>query len=351
MTVIKDRRKLYKVYKNICGEVISLLEDLKKREEQGEDVEWKSPWNLNCRLHANLMTPNRPYSLFNQYHCKSVCLAKGFSSMRWITGRRLSSIGGFLKSESSLPTEIYSFFKNKNYEREMEEYNKLSDEEKKKVQKPLAYFMKIYYVYNIDQCVLPSGFKMRGRVNEDAEKIISRMENKPLIKYYQGDSSYILGRDEIHLPAPSDFSTRSGFYSTLFHELAHATGHPTRLNRKTLVEEKKGFDDENYSKEELIAELTNAYLCALCGLTTSNESENIAKYIHHWIKILKAEPQFLVVASNYANQAANYILGVNNRNPRANVEKCGTVSRFSRACRDTGYYIHEQEIFMQQICW
>ncbi|MHA1714141.1 MAG: zincin-like metallopeptidase domain-containing protein [Promethearchaeota archaeon] len=356
MTIIKDRRKLYKIYKNICGEIIGILEDLKKREQRGENVDWKSPWNLNCGLHANVMTPNRPYSIFNQLRCNLECLINGFSSTRWITEERLHRIGGSLKDESSLPTEIYGVFENKNYEREMKEYNKLSDEEKKKVRKPLEYFMRIYYVYNLDQCVLPENFKRRSKVNEDAEKIISRMKNKPEFKYYQGASYYILEKDEIHLPARSDFSTVSGYYSTLFHELAHATGHPKRLNRKTLVGVKKGFNDENYSKEELIAELTNAYLCALCGMTTSrdykheNEKENIAKYILYWIKILKAEPQFLVVASNYANQAANYILGANVRNSRTRVENLDSGRQFSKACRDTSYCVDEQEIFMLQIC-
>jgi len=95
------------------------------------------------------------------------------------------------------------------------------------------------------------------------------------------------------------------YYSTLFHELAHSTGHESRLNRKELVEV-HSFGTKDYSREELTAEISSAFLCAESAI--ENTIDNSAAYIASWRRKLADNPKWMVEASGKAQKAADYIL-------------------------------------------
>jgi antirestriction protein ArdC len=132
------------------------------------------------------------------------------------------------------------------------------------------------------------------------------MIDKPVINQ-QGDKAwYSRPIDTINLPCNSLFNTDADYYATLFHELAHSTGHEKRLNRKELIEY-DGFGKENYSKEELTAELTASYLCGICAVE-EHTLENSAAYIQGWLKALKDDKSLIVKAASQAQAAAEFIL-------------------------------------------
>jgi antirestriction protein ArdC len=95
------------------------------------------------------------------------------------------------------------------------------------------------------------------------------------------------------------------YYSTLFHELTHSTGHATRLNRPTLTD-LCPFGSTNYSREELVAEMGAAYLCSLTGIVNAT-IDNSAAYIQGWLRRLRSDPKVLVQAAAQAQKAVDYL--------------------------------------------
>lgn len=117
---------------------------------------------------------------------------------------------------------------------------------------------------------------------------------------------YKPGLDRVSVPPLQDYPKPKEYDLTLFHELAQSTGHRNRLNRSG-IEEYAAFGDENYSKEELIAEISAAMLCASCGIDNStidnSTIDNSAAYIHSWHRKLKSEPTLFVKAAGQAQKA------------------------------------------------
>ena len=114
------------------------------------------------------------------------------------------------------------------------------------------------------------------------------------------------------MPIREAFKDSAEYYCTLFHELAHSTGHPKRLDRKGLNILTR-YGDVNYSKEELVAELTASFLCAETGIDNSTFCNSVA-YIEGWLGVLKSSPKLLMEASAQAQKAINHILGRANHN-------------------------------------
>ena len=139
-----------------------------------------------------------------------------------------------------------------------------------------------------------------------AETVVSAMPNRPSIAYNGGNRAYYVpSSDSVHLPPHGAFDSVGEYYSTLFHELGHSTGHPSRLNRDTL-ETPAPFGSEVYSKEELIAEFCSAFLCAEAGIDST--LQNSAAYIKGWMSKLQQDPRLVVTAASKGQRAADYIL-------------------------------------------
>ncbi len=110
------------------------------------------------------------------------------------------------------------------------------------------------------------------------------------------------------MPPDNQFQQREEYYCTLFHELIHATGHESRLDRASLKQFKQ-FGDHDYSQEELVAELGAAMLCGAAGLAPLT-IKNSAAYIQSWLKALKNDRTFVIRASGQAQKACDYVRGV-----------------------------------------
>ncbi len=108
------------------------------------------------------------------------------------------------------------------------------------------------------------------------------------------------------MPNPKSFVSSEAYFSTLYHEAIHATGHRKRLNRHEKFSN-LNFGSKDYSQEELVAEMGAAYLCGICGIENAI-IDNSAAYLQGWLKKLKSDKKFIVSASSLAQKAVDYIL-------------------------------------------
>ena len=139
------------------------------------------------------------------------------------------------------------------------------------------------------------------------------MENfthKPEIVEVPSDGAFYSPiSDKISTPLRSQFNSEEDFYSTLFHELVHSTGHASRLDRlKSTM-----FGSEEYSKEELVAEIGASFLCNMVGIAPKVEENSIA-YISGWLSKLRNDKRLIISASGMAQKAVDFIIGVKKEN-------------------------------------
>lgn len=141
-----------------------------------------------------------------------------------------------------------------------------------------------------------------------AEAIVSNFADPPTIEHDGGQRAYYRVRnDSVHLPEPDRFDCGENYYATLFHELSHSTGVEKRLGRG-LDTDPAPFGSPDYSREELVAEISAAYLCAACGISPPT-IEQSAAYLQGWIKVLTGDKRLVVSAAGAAQKSADLILG------------------------------------------
>ena len=172
--------------------------------------------------------------------------------------------------------------------------------------------LKYYHLFNLEQCdgITSPTIEVptyQFTPIEKAEQIVSGMKDRPEISYGGNRASYSPISDKIRMPYEDRFEKNAEFYSVLFHEIGHSTGHKSRLARKEVMETNE-FGSEAYGSEELVAELTSSMLCGVAGI--SNQTiELAASYLDGWLSVLKKDKKAIVVASAQAQKAADFVLG------------------------------------------
>jgi antirestriction protein ArdC len=281
-------------------------------------IPWRKPWNVN-----NFQNPvtGSIYSGTNPFWLNIHNLIHGFSSPFFVTYKNAADLGGYVsKGEKSALIGWFSpveFQKKengkpitKNGEPEMVKY----------------FSFKTYRVFNIEQLDGDETFKnnlaelleKKTTENTGAENFTIADADKMIDTYFQRENitlSYGGGRacysptfDSIKMPLKKDFVGGEEFYSTLFHEMAHSTGHGARLNRDGIVKF-DSFGSEKYSEEELIAEMTAAFSAGYYGFECENLGDNRQAYINGWASKLKSDPKIIYNAAKAAQKAFGYILG------------------------------------------
>jgi len=272
--------------------------------ERGE-VPWHKPWKSMSSLPVNLKTKRR-YSGLNVWMLVAEAFAKGYTSPYWLTFNQVKSLGGHVrKGEKST---LVVFWKWIEYEEEVENPGEIETKPRKRP------FLRYYSVFNTDQCEGLDEKLPKIEKNEEisaidsCEKIAKEMPKCPVIVPNGGRAYYNPREDKIGMPKAELFESSEEYYSTLFHEMGHSTGHESRVGRKSITE---GFDfwgDHKYSQEELVAEFAAAYLCAFGGIENKT-IDNSAAYIQHWKKAFKEDKRLVVIAASQGQKAADYILG------------------------------------------
>ncbi|MBD7971403.1 ArdC family protein [Paenibacillus gallinarum] len=247
-------------------------------------VPWRRPWVVSGAVN---WISQRPYRGIN-----TLLLPPG----EYATYKQITEAGGSVKGAKS---QIVVFW------RWLEKEDADTGEAEK------IPMLRYYRVFDIKDC---KGIKSkRKEVSFDhdpiaeAEAIVDGYADAPPIGFASGRAYYMPSPDRVSVPPLQDYPKAEEYYLTLFHELIHSSGHQSRLNRPG-IEEYAAFGDENYSKEELIAEIGAAMLCATCGIDNST-IENSAAYIQSWHRKLKNDPTLIVKAAGQAQKATDYILG------------------------------------------
>ncbi len=143
----------------------------------------------------------------------------------------------------------------------------------------------------------------------ECEKLLESYKRGPTVHFGGDRACYSPMLDTISCPKPDTFKTPEDYYSVLFHEHIHGTGHERRLSRKTLLATGY-FGDHNYSEEELVAQMGSSFLSAITGVHTPKVEENSAAYLKHWMTKIKDDPKLLVHAASRAQKAVDFIRGI-----------------------------------------
>ena len=247
-------------------------------------VPWKKPWRTGF---AQNWESKRPYTGINLFLVPSG---------EYATFNQIKKAGGHIKKGEK--GWLIVFWKMLDVKEEGEENGP-----KKKIP-----YLRYYNVWEINtQCegLESKGIEYKHDPIPEAEAIVLGYENKPVI-VGAGDAWYNPALDKIGCPTLNFFTKKEEYYTTMFHEMTHSTGHPSRLNRFGI--ESGVLRGEAYSKEELVAEMGAAILAGHCGI--SNETiQHSASYIHNWLNVLKGDPKMVVCAASKAQAAVNFILG------------------------------------------
>jgi antirestriction protein ArdC len=285
------------IYQTVTDRIISSL--------KAGVIPWEKPWKASRFTDGpfprNFYT-GKPYRGINVL----LLWSSPYSSPFWLTFKQAQELKGTVrKGERGTPIV---FFK------QLPESAKKDDESTREDERT-PFVLCHYTVFNIEQCdglMLPQIEQPTTAPeideNEVCEGIVTGWEKRPslhLTSATECRAYYRPATDSVHMPARFRFVDAPHYYSTLFHELVHSTGHESRLNR-TFGDH---FGDELYSKEELVAEMGAAFLCAIAGIDNEHTDRNTTAYIQNWIARLEADNRLIVHAAANAQRAADCILG------------------------------------------
>lgn len=274
------------IYQEITSRIIEQM-------EQGI-IPWRKPWIASGCAVSHIT--GKPYSLLNQ-----MLLGR---PGEYVTFKQCQQEGGKVrKGEKSSMVVFWKWIEQEDAE----------TGEKKSIP-----FLRYYSVFHIAQCEgLTAKYTQNAPANpatadEAADKVIvdyCSREGVKLIHEEGNRAFYHPATDSITVPHMRQFSAIAEYYSTVFHEMTHSTGHKSRLDRLDHV---AAFGSEDYSKEELIAEIGAAVLVNHTGLETSDSFRNNAAYIQSWLQVLRNDKRFIVTAAGKAEKAVNLILNYTN---------------------------------------
>jgi antirestriction protein ArdC len=285
------------IYQTVTDRIISSL--------KAGVIPWEKPWKAprftGGPFPRNFYT-GKPYRGINVL----LLWSSEYSSPFWLTFKQAQALKGSVrKGEHGTPIVFY---------KQLPEYAK-KDKDSTGEDERVPFALCHYAVFNVEQCdglTLPeiSQPAIAPEIDEDelCESIVTGWESRPAL-YLNSPTEYRAyyrpSTDSLHMPARSFFVDVSHYYSTLFHELVHSTGHESRLNR-TFGDR---FGDELYSKEELVAEMGAAFLCAIAGIANEHIDRNTTAYIQNWITRLEEDNRLIVHAAANAQRAVDLILG------------------------------------------
>ncbi|MFN7835975.1 MAG: ArdC family protein [Burkholderiaceae bacterium] len=274
-----------------------ILADMAKGE-----LTWRKPWSGNNaagKITRPLRANGIPYQGINIVMLWHDATIKGFSSPYWMTFKQALDLGGNVRKGEKSSLVVYA--------------DKITRTEQNDKGEDIARsipFMKGYAVFNVEQCEnLPAHYSaVQPSENLQPVERIERLDRfftntGATIRHGGNQAFYAPGPDLIQMPPYEAFKDPESYYATLAHETTHWTKAPQRLDRDF---KRQRFGDEGYAREELVAELGSAFLCADLGITPETREDHAA-YIQHWAKVLKDDKRFIFTAAAHATRAAEYL--------------------------------------------
>jgi antirestriction protein ArdC len=286
----KDTMQQKDVYALVNDKIIQQL-------ERGV-IPWRQPW-LDAGIPCNLIS-RKPYRGINLL----LLAGLGYEQNFFLSYKQVNDLGGRVKRDEKGHIVTFWAYLDKN-----EENSEAEETENGKKKRVLRY----YVVFNIAQCEkipedkLPTKYIRPTTSIPACEAIVENMPKCPAIRFKENRAYYDPIKDYINMPKQKSFTSDEAYYSTLFHELVHSTGHYNRVCRKGIIEMSE-FGSDAYSHEELVAEIATCYLQSCTGITS--EFEQSAAYIQSWLWKFKNDKRFIFSASSQAQKATDYILDI-----------------------------------------
>ncbi len=286
------------LYRDVTGRIIAALE--------AGTVPWQQPWDPALGRPASMST-RKPYRGVNVLLLGLAAEERGYQSRWWGTYRQIAGLGGQVRrGERSVRVVFW-----KQLETGSDPENDAEPERVRRVT-----LLRAFRVFNAEQAghlpqryqaAQPASPELAGQPQDVLDRYLA--SGGPALVHAAGaDPCYDTVRDQITLPAPAQFPSRSAFWATVFHEAAHSTGHPRRLNRPGIA----GFDhygSGRYAREELAAEIGGAMLCTATGAATeASLRDDSAAYIGGWLEALGDDRKLVVTAASQAERAADLVL-------------------------------------------
>lgn len=300
-----SKMKTRQIYETVTNTIIDLLET--------HQLHWDRPWVLvdsENRPARNPLTDHQ-YSGINQFILSAVMLKKTYPKNTWGTYKQIQKAGGHVrKNEKSVSIIFYkSSYRYKDGRHVSPEIvNQLSLADMRAMGIESVPVLKTFNVFNVSQTEgLAEEFYKVNKApelfdwekDEKAEDLIT--STNAVIDYKKQSKAFYNPReDKITLPIRDQFKSAEGFYETILHELGHWTGHKSRLNR-----EFGKFGSQEYAFEELIAELSAAFMCVSLGF--SKNISNNAAYLKHWLSILRQDNKAIFKAAASAQKASDLV--------------------------------------------
>lgn len=282
------------VYEVITDRILTML-------KQGV-VPWRQPWSVQG-------VEGMPKNLVSKKEYRGVNIfllgAQRYASPYWLTYKQCTDLGGQVRKGAQGTPVIFWKITDKK--------DKGAPTGKGKGKGDKSFILRYYTVFNVGQCdglevpELPKSDKVFNPIQE-CENLVKLYKTIPPVNHGGGRAFYSPDFDHIGMPEKESFHKSEEYYSTLFHELVHSTGHKDRLNREGITNPIQ-FASHNYSFEELVAECGAAFMCGRAGIENTT-LENSAAYISHWVGKLRSEPKWIVDAASKAAKAVDYILGI-----------------------------------------
>lgn len=283
-----------------------ILERLERAIENNESFTWVKPWRGGC-VPTNFKT-KKPYRGINLLLLEQA----GY----YMTYDQVVKMKGTVKKGATAHMVVYWNFKEveassltKEEKEESDIVNEASNKNSKKKTKVIFKYYKVFHQSDIEGIEFPGdNFEGVGEANSKADTIIDSYSSDivPITEVPNSDRAfYNWNLDLIKVPARTQFKSISEFYSAVFHEMVHSTGHESRLNRGI----ENSFGDDEYSKEELVAEIGSSLLRAYCGIEDQDADTNTIAYLKGWYSRIKnANPTEITYSAQNAQKAVQYVL-------------------------------------------
>lgn len=298
------------IYQMVTDRIIQQL-------EQGI-VPWHQPW---CSVDSADMAMNyvtrKPYSLLNQ-----MLLGR---AGEWLTFKQVQQLGGRVKQGAKSSWVVY-------YQPVSYDETVMNENGREETVTRTVPVLRYYHVFHLDDCegieskIQPAPPRNDLETIEAAEDVIRQYVSREGLTFCNDQPSsrayYSPQEDKVCVPMLSQYDVAEEYYSTVFHEMVHSTMLPSRCNRRQ-EQRAAAYGSDEYSREELVAEIGSAMLCRHAALNSEKTFKNSVAYIKSWLNELRNDAKMVVFASCRAEKAAKYILQTEQTDEKdSKVKKC-----------------------------
>ena len=282
----------FDLYQTVTDQIITMLDT--------GVVPWRSPiLGRTSAGHPKNLESRKKYRGVNVFLLAFTAYAHGYESSYWLTYNQAKQQGGNVrKGEKSSMVVFWKQFETK--DRETGEDKKI----------PVLRYYNVFNLAQIEGITAPDAVPFTPidfHPIDAAEGIVKSYTDSPTLEHGGSQAFYRPTSDTVKMPEATRFASSEEYYSTLFHELAHSTGHSKRIDRG-LDSDPKPFGSADYGREELVAEMAAAFLCGESGIKPT-VIDNQAAYIGGWLKQIKQDKKLVISAAGAAQRAADWIRG------------------------------------------